>query len=49
MHPEANCVNGLLTIITNVNDEEQASGQAAAVNRSLHAVRWTPVENGRVK
>jgi uncharacterized membrane protein len=49
MHPEANCANGLLTLTSNVNDKGQVSGQSAAADGSLHAVRWTPVEKGRVK
>ena len=49
MHPEANCANGLLTRTANVNDNGQVAGQSAAADGSLHAVRWTPVEKGRVK
>lgn len=49
LHPEANCPFGLLTITANINDRGQVAGQTAAANGSLHAMRWTPVEKGRVK
>ena len=49
LHPEANCRGGLSTILANVNDKGDIAGQSTAADGSLHAVRWTPIEQGRVR
>lgn len=48
-HPEANCRSGLSTIIANVNDTGDIAGQTIGADARLHAVRWTPVDRGRVR